>query len=193
MAFPTIKKSHWLGCFPHGQKFGLGELYISWKTMSHRSFQLAKIVSESNSREFLWESCCQFSHFQEPQQRHSQSVTSVIINPVAVEDFRSRVEGRVVVEGGRERERGAMNSSGSGSGGEGGGKFIVPGLFFFLCCLVVIIIVLLLLLLSCCFFTGFLLSLSLFCCSCFFLVVVVLLSLFLFCCCHRFVVPLLAR
>ena len=27
-------------------------------------------------------------------------MTSVIINPVAVEDFRSRVEGRVVVEGG---------------------------------------------------------------------------------------------
>ena len=55
-------------------------------------------------------------------------MTSVIINPVAVEDFRSRVEGRVVVEGAG-RERGAMNSSGSGSGGEGGGKFIVPGLF----------------------------------------------------------------
>ena len=93
-------------------------------------FQLARIDSESNSREILRESCFQFSHFQEPQQRHSQSVTSVIINPVAVEDFRSRVEGRVVVEGGssgRERERGAMNSSGSGSGGEGGGKFIVPG------------------------------------------------------------------
>ena len=52
----------------------------------------------------------------------------MIINPVAVEDFRSRVEGRVVVEGAG-RERGAMNSSGSGSGGEGGGKFIVPGLF----------------------------------------------------------------
>ena len=53
----------------------------------------------------------------------------MIINPVAVEDFRSRVEGRVVVEGGSSsgRERGAMNSSGSGSGGEGGGKFIVPG------------------------------------------------------------------
>ena len=88
-------------------------------------FQLVRIDSESNSREIL-----DFSHFQEPQQRHSQSVTSVIINPVAVEDFRSRVEGRVVVEGGssgRERERGAMNSSGSGSGGEGGGKFIVPG------------------------------------------------------------------
>jgi len=63
---------------------------------------------------------------QQAQQRHSQSVTSVIINPVAVEDFRSRVEGRVVVEGSG-RERGAMNSSGSGSGGEGGGKFIVPG------------------------------------------------------------------
>ena len=61
-------------------------------------------------------------------------MTSVIINPVAVEDFRSRVEGRVVVEGssGRERERGAMNSSGSGSGGGGGGKFIVPGWFSFL-------------------------------------------------------------
>ena len=58
-------------------------------------------------------------------------MTSVIINPVAVEDFRSRVEGRVVVEGAG-RERGAMNSSGSGSGGEGGGKFIVPGLFCFL-------------------------------------------------------------
>ena len=74
--------------------------------------------------------CHQYSHFQEQQgqQRHSQSVTSVIINPVAVEDFRSRVEGRVVVEGSG-RERGAMNSSGSGSGGEGGGKFIVPGLF----------------------------------------------------------------
>lgn len=40
-------------------------------------------------------------------------MTSVIINPVAVEDFRSRVEGRVVVEGSG-RERGAMNSSGSG-------------------------------------------------------------------------------
>ena len=83
-----------------------------------------------DSRETLWEPCHQCSHFQEQQaqQRHSQSVTSVIINPVAVEDFRSRVEGRVVVEGSG-RERGAMNSSGSGSGGEGGGKFIVPGLF----------------------------------------------------------------
>ena len=58
-------------------------------------------------------------------------MTSVIINPVAVEDFRSRVEGRVVVEGGSGRERGAMNSSGSGSGGEGGGKFIVPGRLHF--------------------------------------------------------------
>ena len=85
-----------------------------------------------DSRETLSEPCHQYSHFQEQQaqQRHSQSVTSVIINPVAVEDFRSRVEGRVVVEGSG-RERGAMNSSGSGSGGEGGGKFIVPGLFCF--------------------------------------------------------------
>jgi len=117
---------------------------LRWKILRVINIHCVLLTSDANyeshlqylsedSRETLSEPCHQYSHFQEQQgqQRHSQSVTSVIINPVAVEDFRSRVEGRVVVEGSG-RERGAMNSSGSGSGGEGGGKFIVPGLFCFL-------------------------------------------------------------
>ena len=74
--------------------------------------------------------------------RHTQSATSVIINPVAVEDFRSRVQGSVaetrihgVIQAAagagtgpdKERtERSTMNSSGSGSGSEGNSKFLLP-------------------------------------------------------------------
>ena len=77
--------------------------------------------------------------------RHTQSATSVIINPVAVEDFRSRVQGvaseRIHSIGGvihaitsrsepadkiDRSERNTMNSSGSGSGSEGNSKFLIP-------------------------------------------------------------------
>lgn len=83
--------------------------------------------------------------------RHTQSATSVIINPVAVEDFRSRVQGvasermQGVLGGGGisgvihamssraetgektdRGERNTMNSSGSGSGSEGNSKFLIP-------------------------------------------------------------------
>ena len=74
--------------------------------------------------------------------RHTQSATSVIINPVAVEDFRSRVQGSVaetrihgVIQAaaatgpGPDKEsygRSTMNSSGSGSGSEGNSKFLLP-------------------------------------------------------------------
>merc|ERR1719192_1685703 len=76
--------------------------------------------------------------------RHSQSSTSVIINPVAVEDFRTRVQGVASerIQGGLggviqamtgasiektdRSERNTMNSSGSGSGSEGNSKFLIP-------------------------------------------------------------------
>ena len=77
--------------------------------------------------------------------RHSQSATSVIINPVAVEDFRSRIQGVASerLQGGvagviqamtgagagagqPAGERNTINSSGSGSGSEGNSKFLVP-------------------------------------------------------------------
>jgi len=76
--------------------------------------------------------------------RHSQSTTSVIINPVAVEDFRTRVQGVASerIQGGlggviqamtgaslektERSERNTMNSSGSGSGSEGNSKFLMP-------------------------------------------------------------------
>ena len=81
-----------------------------------------------------------FLQFQDPP-RHTQSATSVIINPVAVEDFRSRVQGvaseRIPGIGGvisamarsedkGREERSTMNSSGSGSGSEGNSKFLIP-------------------------------------------------------------------
>ena len=84
-----------------------------------------------------------FDVFQEAA-RHSQSSTSVIINPVAVEDFRTRVQGVASerIQGGlggviqamtgasleksERSERNTMNSSGSGSGSEGNSKFLMP-------------------------------------------------------------------
>lgn len=49
--------------------------------------------------------------------RHSQSATSVIINPVSGHDGRNR---------GAKELRNQMNNSGSGSGSEGNSKFLVP-------------------------------------------------------------------